>query len=85
MKAFGGEEVPLLLILDLGTRCGEWSASRPVRVFPPVERTPGTHCTGGWVGPRGGLDIEATGKVLSSVPGIEPLLPGPPARRQTLQ
>jgi hypothetical protein len=28
----------------------------------PRERTPGTHCTGGWVGPRAGLDTEATGK-----------------------
>jgi hypothetical protein len=30
----------------------------------PVERTPGTHCTGGWVGPRAGLDAEARGKIL---------------------
>jgi hypothetical protein len=35
---------------------GEWSASRPGRAF-----TPGTHCTGGWVGPRAGLDTEAEG------------------------
>jgi hypothetical protein len=28
----------------------------------PGERTPGTHCTRGWVGPRAGLDTEATGK-----------------------
>jgi hypothetical protein len=26
--------------------------------FTPRERTPGTHCTGGWVGPRAGLDTE---------------------------
>jgi hypothetical protein len=44
---------------------GEWSASRPGRVFTPGERTPGTHCTGGWVGLRAGLDTEARGKVLS--------------------
>jgi hypothetical protein len=31
---------------------GEWSASRPDRALPPGERTPGTHCTGGWVGPQ---------------------------------
>jgi hypothetical protein len=30
----------------------------------PGKRTPGTHCTGGWVGLRAGLDTEATGKVL---------------------
>jgi hypothetical protein len=34
---------------------GEWSASRPGR-FTPGEIAPGTHWTGGWVGPRAGLD-----------------------------
>jgi len=34
---------------------GEWSASRPSR-FTPIGRAPGTHWTGGWVGPRAGLD-----------------------------
>jgi hypothetical protein len=29
----------------------------------PGERTPGTHCTGGWVGPRTGLDTEVRGKI----------------------
>jgi hypothetical protein len=32
--------------------------------FCPGERTPGTHCTGGWVGPRAGLDTEVRGKIL---------------------
>jgi hypothetical protein len=32
--------------------------------FTPGERTPGTHYTGGWVGPRAGLDTEARGKIL---------------------
>jgi hypothetical protein len=32
---------------------GEWSASRLSRAFTPGERTPGTHCTGGWSGHRG--------------------------------
>jgi hypothetical protein len=45
---------------------GEWSASRPGRAFTPGERTPGTHWTGGWVGPRVGLDTEARGKILCS-------------------
>jgi hypothetical protein len=31
--------------------------------FAPGERTPGTHCTGGWVGPTAGLDTEARGKI----------------------
>jgi hypothetical protein len=43
---------------------GEWSASRPGRAFTPGERTPGTHWTGGWVGPTAGLDTEAGGKIL---------------------
>jgi hypothetical protein len=41
------------LIHNLGTRWGEWSGSRPGR-FTPRERTPGTHCIGGWEGPRAG-------------------------------
>ena len=33
---------------------GEWSAARPGRTLP--QERPGTHFTGGWVGPRAGLD-----------------------------
>ena len=33
---------------------GEWSAARPGRTLP--RERPGTHFTGGWVGPRAGLD-----------------------------
>jgi hypothetical protein len=66
MVAQGGEEVQLLLIHDLGTRWVEWSATGP------GERSPGTHCTGGWVGPRAGLDTEARGKIFSPLSWIEP-------------
>jgi hypothetical protein len=38
----------------------------------PGERTHGTHCTGGWVGPRAGLDTEATGKILCYCRGSNP-------------
>jgi hypothetical protein len=31
--------------------------------FTPGERTPGTHCTGRWVGPRTGLDTDTKGKI----------------------
>jgi len=41
-----------LLIPNFGSRL---SASSPVR-FSPRERDPNTHWTGGWVGPRDGLD-----------------------------
>ena len=33
---------------------GEWSVARPGRSLP--RERPGAHCTGGWVGPRAGLD-----------------------------
>jgi hypothetical protein len=44
-----------LLILDLGAR-REWVVSTTPRPLHPRER-PGTHCTGGWVGSRAGLDV----------------------------
>jgi hypothetical protein len=63
-RRLGGEEVELLLILDLGTRWGWVVSITPRPRFTPGERTLGTHCTGGWVGPRAGLDTEASGKIL---------------------
>ena len=56
---------------------GEGSASRSDRSLPL--ETPGTHCTGGWVGPRVGLD--RCGKSRPP-PGI--LSPDRPARSQSL-
>jgi hypothetical protein len=50
--------------------------------FTPGERAPGTHCTGGWVGPRAGLDAEIRGKILCLCRRSNP---GRPAvRSQTL-
>jgi hypothetical protein len=46
---------------------GGWSTSRPGRLTPG-ER-PGTHCIGGWVGPRADMDEER--KILTS-PGFDP-------------
>jgi hypothetical protein len=40
MKGLGGEEVYLLLILDLGTRWGKWSALRPGRALAPGKGPP---------------------------------------------
>jgi hypothetical protein len=57
----GGEKMLLLLILDLGTRWGEWSASRPGRALLSGKDTC-THCVGGWVGLRAVLDTQARGK-----------------------
>jgi hypothetical protein len=39
------------------------------------------HCTGGWVGPRAGLDEEARGKIFCLYRGSNP---GRPVRSQTL-
>jgi hypothetical protein len=44
-----------LLICDLGARRG-WVVSTTPHPLYPWER-PGTHCTGGWVGPRAGLHL----------------------------
>jgi hypothetical protein len=67
----GGEEVYLLLIIDLGTRRGKWSESRPGRALAtgkdlryPLDRRLG--------GPRAGLDAEVRGKILLPLLGIEP-------------
>jgi hypothetical protein len=56
----------------------------PPTVLSPGERTPGTHSTGGWVGPRAGLDTEVRGKILSPLSGTEPQSSGRPACSQTL-
>jgi hypothetical protein len=50
----------------------------------PGERAPGTHCTGGWVDPRAGLDTEVKRKNPLPLPGIEPRSPRRPVRSQTL-
>jgi hypothetical protein len=47
-------------------------------------KDPSTLWTGGWVGPRAGLDTEVRGKNPLPPPGIEPRSPGRPARSQTL-
>jgi hypothetical protein len=70
--------------LTLGLDGDQWSASRPGHALAPGERTPGTHWTAGWVGPRASLDTEARGKNLLPLPGIEPQSPGRPVRSQTL-
>jgi hypothetical protein len=72
-----------LLILDLDTRWG-WEVSVTSRpYFRPGKRTLGTHCTGGWVGPRAGLDTKTRGKILSPMQRIDPQSSGRPAHSQT--
>jgi hypothetical protein len=50
MKVSGGVDVQIHIVLTSVLVGGEWSASCSDRF------TPGTHCTGGWVGSRAGLD-----------------------------
>jgi hypothetical protein len=57
-----GEEVQLLLNIDLSTRWGWGVSIMPWPSFSPGEKTPGSHCTGEWVGPRAGLHTEARKK-----------------------
>jgi hypothetical protein len=46
---------------------GQWSLSCPRCTLAPWKGPPSTHCVGGWVGPRAGLDTQARGKILSLV------------------
>jgi hypothetical protein len=71
-RRLGGEEVELLHIHDLGTRWGWVVSITPGAALYPRGRDPGTHCTGGWVGPRAGLDTEARGKILCPRRGSNP-------------
>ena len=83
--AHGGEGRGIaLLFLNHGTRRGEGPAARPGSLY--TRQRAGTHYTGGWVGPRAGLD--RCGKSRShpdSLPGpsspwpvaIQTELPGP--------
>jgi hypothetical protein len=67
-----------LPFLDHGTRRG-WGVSVTTRpLFTPGR--PGTHCTGGWVGPRAGLD--RCGKSRPP-PGFDPRTIQPVASRCT--
>jgi hypothetical protein len=56
-----------LLFRDLGTRRG-WVVSLTPRPLYPQER-PSTHCTGGWVGLRAGLDVREKSR---PPPGFDP-------------
>ena len=63
-----GRAIAVLFLQPRHVDGGGWSAPLPGR-FTPGER-PGTHCTGGWIGPRAGQ--EACGKSRlhrDSIPG----------------
>jgi hypothetical protein len=55
--------------LDLGAR-GGWVGGTMSQQLYPLER-PSTHYTGGWVGPRAGLDVcEKPRPHRDSIPGL---------------
>jgi len=56
-----------LLFHDCGTRKGVSGQQNALAALYPQER-PGTHFTGGWVGPRAGLER----RKISSPPGFDP-------------
>ena len=53
----------------------------PATLTPPPGKRRGTHCTGGWVGPRAGLD--GCGKSRPSS-GLDPRTVQPVASRYTV-
>jgi hypothetical protein len=59
-------DVYLHAFLTFALGGGEWSASRPGR-FTPMEKSPGTHWIGGWVGPRTVLDAVVKRKIPRSL------------------
>jgi hypothetical protein len=64
-RRLGGERVySSYSFMNSALDGGGWSESRPGRVLSPGEDSPGTHWTGGWVGPRAGLGTEVRGKIL---------------------
>jgi hypothetical protein len=67
-----------LLFLDLDARRG-WVVSTTPQPLYPRER-PGTHCTGGWVGHRVGLDVC---EKSHPPPGFDPRTVQPVASRYT--
>jgi hypothetical protein len=84
MEAQGGDDVLLLLIHDLGTRWGWVVSVTPRPRFTTLERTRGTHCTGGWVSLRACVDTDDREKNFLPLPGIELRSLGRPVHSQTL-
>jgi hypothetical protein len=70
-----GEWMYSSTILDLGTRWRSVVSFTPQPLYP-WEIVASTHCIGGWVGPRTGLDVVEKRNILP-LPGIQPRLSTP--------
>jgi hypothetical protein len=77
MKAYGGVDLYIHVVLTLALVGVEWSASLPCRF------TRGNHWIGGWVDPRASLDDMETWKFMT-LPGPELRPLSFPARSQSL-
>ena len=76
----GGVEVEFYSLFNLGAQMVDgWSAPRPGR--STHRERPGTHCIGGWVGPRNGL--EGCGKSRPPHRDCDPRTVQPVASRYT--
>jgi hypothetical protein len=82
MKTYWGVGVQIHVFLTIALVGGEWSASRPCN-FISGEWAFSTHCIGGWVDPRVGLDDKEKLKFLT-LPGLQLRTLGRPARSQSL-
>jgi hypothetical protein len=78
MKAFGGVNVQIHIVLTSALAADEWSPSRHGR-FTPEEKAPRTQCIGGWVDSRAGLD-DVNKRKFFTLPGLELRHLGLPAR-----
>jgi hypothetical protein len=82
MKAYGEVDVCIYVFSTSALVGGEWLNLSPGR-FTPSEIVRDTHCIGGWVDPRAGLDDMENIKFLAlTVLELRPL--GCPARSQSL-
>jgi hypothetical protein len=68
MKAYGEVDMLIHIFLTSALALGEWLASRLCR-FTPGERSLRTHCIGGWVDAKAGLDDVEKRKFLT-LPGL---------------
>jgi hypothetical protein len=82
MNTYWGMDVQIHIFYNSALVGGERSASRPCRLIPE-ERAPGTHCIGGWAGPRFGLDDVENRRFLT-LQGLELQPFGRAARSQSL-